>query len=140
MSKYNLLIFIRNIKKHKSSFLINNIGLSIGLTCFLFIYLWVNDELGVDKFHTNDSQLYQIIENWDEPNGIQVSYNTSGPMAESLAQEMPEVQYATVVSDDLQNSTLSVENNSIKTNGQYVSGDFFHVFSFPLIKGDKNKL
>ena len=54
MLKHNLKIFFRNIKKNKSVFLINIIGLSTGIACALLIALWVFDELSVDKFHEND--------------------------------------------------------------------------------------
>ena len=40
------------------------VGLSSGLACALFIYLWVDDELGVDKFHEDDSQIFQVLENF----------------------------------------------------------------------------
>src|SRR5690242_1759871 len=42
---HNLLIIYRNFLRFKSTFLINLLGLSTGLTCLVLIYLWVNDEL-----------------------------------------------------------------------------------------------
>ena len=54
MFRHNLLLIYRNFKRYKSSFLINLTGLSTGLACTLLIYLWVNDELSVDKFHITD--------------------------------------------------------------------------------------
>ena len=63
MFKHNLLIILRNFQRNKSSFMINLIGLSTGLACALLIYLWVNDELHVDKFHANDTRLYQVMKN-----------------------------------------------------------------------------
>ena len=57
-----MLIAYRNIMRHKGSFFINLTGLSTGLACTFLIYLWVTDELRFDKFHKNDSQLFQVIE------------------------------------------------------------------------------
>src|SRR5690606_4165717 len=59
MIRHNFILALRNFQRYKSSFLINLIGLSSGLACALLIYLWVNDELSVDKFHEKDSQLFQ---------------------------------------------------------------------------------
>ena len=56
MLRHSLLLALRNIKKYISSFLINMIGLSTGLCCVLLIFLWVNDELKVDKFHEKDDR------------------------------------------------------------------------------------
>src|SRR5689334_16336393 len=66
MFRHNLLIAYRNFLKYKSSFFINLIGLSTGLACVLLIYLWVNDELHVDKFHINGDRLYQVRENVEQ--------------------------------------------------------------------------
>jgi putative ABC transport system permease protein len=97
MLKHNLLIIFRNFKRNKSSFFINLIGLSTGLACALLIYLWINDELHVDKFHKNDKQLYQVMQNIPTPKGIMTLDPTPGPLAEALAKEMPEVEHAVSV-------------------------------------------
>jgi hypothetical protein len=63
MFRHALLLIYRNFLRFKSTFFINLIGLSTGLACSLFIYLWVNDELQVDTFHEKDSQLFQAMLN-----------------------------------------------------------------------------
>ena len=67
MFRHNFLITYRNFLRYKSSFLINLIGLSTGLACALLIYLWVADELSVDKFHQKDEQLYQVLQKHAAP-------------------------------------------------------------------------
>jgi putative ABC transport system permease protein len=69
MFKHNLLLSYRNFKRHKGTFLINLAGLSCGLACALVIYLWVNDELSFDKYHVNDSRLYQVMTNIESEKG-----------------------------------------------------------------------
>ncbi len=41
MLKHNLLLFYRNFRRNKGTFMINLLGLSTGLACALLIYLWV---------------------------------------------------------------------------------------------------
>src|SRR6478736_7162029 len=94
MVRHNLLIAFRNFLRYKSSFFINLIGLSSGLACALLIYLWVNDELLVDKFHVNRDRLYQVKENVEQDGGMITRITTAGPTAEALVAEMPEVEYA----------------------------------------------
>lgn len=53
----------RNLAKYRRFTLLNLLGLSTGLACTLLIYLWVTDELQMDKFHQNGSRLYQVMEN-----------------------------------------------------------------------------
>ncbi|HEY9049888.1 MAG TPA: hypothetical protein VIN08_28510, partial [Ohtaekwangia sp.] len=69
MLKHNLLLIYRNFKRFKSTFFINLIGLSTGLACVLLIYLWVNDEVSVDKFNEKDDRLYRAMEHRVRANG-----------------------------------------------------------------------
>ena len=98
MFRHTITLIYRNFKRFKSSFFINLVGLSTGLASTLLIYLWVNDELTVDKFHKNDSRMFQVMEYQNNAaNNIRVTNSTPGPLAETLITDMPEVEYASVV-------------------------------------------
>jgi putative ABC transport system permease protein len=144
MFQRNFLLAFRNFKRNKTSFFINLIGLSTGLACALLIYLWVNDELHVDKFYENNSQLYQVMNNLNTQQGIQTGNYTPAPLAEALAKEMPEVEYAVAVNDffswNNKEGILSNGDNHIKSKGIHASKDYFNVFSYKLIQGDKKQV
>lgn len=141
MLRHHLLIIYRNFKRHKSSFFINLLGLSSGLACALLIYLWVSDEWQVDKFHQQRHRLYQVMENVDQDGGMITRITTSGPTAETLAIEMPEVEYAvTNTFDRIIPEVLSVEDNDIKADGLYAGADFFKLFSFELLQGNRDQV
>ncbi len=136
MFKHNLLLIYRNFRKHKSTFLINLIGLSCGLACVLVIYLWVNDELSFDKYHVNDSRLYQVMTNIKSEKGIDTRKDTPHLLTEMLPLEMPEVEYAATVTPDLffPAFTLSANDKKIKGTGKFASKDFFKIFSYNLVQ------
>ncbi len=141
MIKYNLLITLRNIRNNKSSFFINLIGLSSGLACTLLIFLWVNDELSVDKFFVHDKQLFQVLQNTKNENGIETMEATPGHLAKALSEEIPEVKYAVTViptSFNISKGTISLPDKHIKAESQYVSEDFFNVFPYNILFGDPN--
>jgi putative ABC transport system permease protein len=142
MFRHNLLIIFRNFKRNKSSFFINLIGLSTGLACALLIYLWVNDELNVDRFHEKDSQLFLVMQNVNMTKEIVTLEVTPGPLAETLTEEMPEVESAASVYEvHLQGKpNLSFNDKKIKANCLFVSKDFFNIFSYNLIEGDANQV
>ena len=56
MIRHLLNLSFRNFARHKTSFLVNLTSLSVGLACVVLIYLWVADELNVDKFFENDTK------------------------------------------------------------------------------------
>ena len=64
----------RNLVKDKQFSFLNLIGLAAGLACVLLIYLWVSDELSIDKFNENDSRLYEVLKkNADGAGSIEVA-------------------------------------------------------------------
>jgi ABC-type antimicrobial peptide transport system permease subunit len=141
MLRHSFLIIFRNIKRNKSSFFINLVGLSTGLACALFIYLWVNDELSIDKFHKKDSRLYQVMANFESPQGIQTKKITPIIMADAIAEEFPEVEYAVATNAFLfyvKEGLFINGDDQLKAKGMFASEDFFNVFSYNLIQGDIN--
>jgi putative ABC transport system permease protein len=137
MFQHNILISFRNFKKFKSSFLINLIGLSTGLACALLIYFWVRDELSIDKFHERDSQLYQVMKTNPKSDGTVVTIpQTPSQMAERMAEELPEVQYAVSVLSRPGKSIISTGDRHVKAQHQFASRDYFKVFSYRLIQGN----
>ena len=143
MFQHNFLLIYRNFKRFRSSFFINLVGLSAGLACTLLIYLWVTDELSFDKFHEKDSQLYQVMETQQAGDGTLIKYRTSGLVAETLKEEMPEIEYASSV---IQSSWFpkfilsATEDANLKAVGQFVGKDYFNIFSFGLTQGDENQV
>ncbi len=134
-----MLIAFRNIIRHKGSFFINLIGLSTGLACTFLIYLWVTDELKFDKFHKNDSQLYQILEKSTENGNVIIHEGTQGPLAEAMKNDLPEVIGAIpVMSLEKNGMKISVrtEDKVVKTSGIFAGNQFFEMFSFPLMAGN----
>ncbi|MFK7953319.1 MAG: ABC transporter permease [Ekhidna sp.] len=135
MFKHNLLITFRSFKRNKSSFLINLMGLSTGLACVLFIYLWINDEVKKDKFHSDANLIYQVYSNHNDASGTFTWKGVPGLLADELEAKVPEVQYV-VAGTDAHEYSLKVEGQAHKVNGKFASEDFFNVFDFPLLHGD----
>lgn len=119
-------------------FLINLTGLSTGLACTLLIYLWVSDELSIDKFHDNGDRLYKVMENLHYSEAVQTSQSTSGLLAENLAKDFPEIERTVSVAPPflIDDMVLTHDDDVFKGIGQFVGKDFFNAFTYPLIEGN----
>ncbi|MDX5435886.1 MAG: ABC transporter permease, partial [Pontibacter sp.] len=137
---HSLLLMYRNFKRFKGTFFINLIGLSSGLACALLIFLWVKDELSVDRFHEPGDRLVQVLTNHHNAGGIVTLEAGPGLLAEAMAEEVPEVKYAVSSSIIPDNFILSWSNRHISATGQFVGKDFFNVFTYPLLHGDKEQV
>ncbi len=137
MFLHNVLLAYRTFLRFKGTFFINLIGLSAGLACTLLIYLWVKDEVSMDKFHEKDEQLYQVMRTTTTSNETGTSGVTPGELAQAIAAEVPGVEYASSAGIYLpENKTLSIGSTDTKAKGIYAGSDFFKIFSFPLRQGD----
>ena len=140
MLKHNIKLAFRNFKKDKNTFLINLIGLSTGLACAIFIFMWVNDEISVDKFHKNDEQLLRVFSNYDENGQISTEVELPPLLGKALEAEMPEVKLGASSSGPFTSNPLTVDNVSLKAKGRFVTDNFFQLFSFEMLEGNANKL
>jgi predicted permease len=129
----------RSLVKNRQFTFLNLLGLSTGMAGALFIYLWVFDEINIDKFHANDRRLYQVLEHAHNADGIHTNTYQPGILEETLVKEMPEVQYATGAGKPEEN-TFSAGEKNIRVNGMYAGKDYFNVFSYPLLQGNKNQV
>jgi ABC-type antimicrobial peptide transport system permease subunit len=128
----------RNIIRNKAFSIINILGLVLGLTCSLLIFLWIQDEYNVDSFHKNGKELYQVYERWTYDGKIDASYPTQGLLAQELKKKIPEIQYASgfeYASAPGTQNTFEAGDKINKMTGMFADADFFNMFSFHLLQG-----
>ncbi|MEZ5104569.1 MAG: FtsX-like permease family protein [Draconibacterium sp.] len=140
MLKHNFLIIIRNLKRNKSSFFINLTGLATGLACALIIYLWVNDELNIDKFHEKSEPLYEVLTTHPNEDGIDTWRTSPIPLAPALTDEMPEIEYAVNSSPVLQDFILTNGEQNFDATGVFADKNFFTVFPYEFIQGNSGSV
>lgn len=149
-SHYNYTFMIKNyfkiawrhLIKDKQFSILNIAGLSAGLACAMLIFLWVHDETKFDKFFSNDDRLYQLMELQDYHGEVYFSDASSGLLGDAVKKQVPGAGFVATVAPPEWFSpyTLSVDNKNIKASGQYAGKDYFSIFSFPILEGNKDKL
>ena len=125
----------RNLFRNKGFSITNIIGLTIGLTCTIFIFLWVKDELSYDKFQKNYDNIYQVMANRDFNNTIFTDPNMVLPLASSLEKSYSQIKNA-VVTTQGESHIFSYGDQKLKKTGLTVGGNFFDMFSWKFIKGN----
>jgi len=151
MLKSYITIAWRNITRHKIYAGINVFGLALGMTCCLFIFLWVQDEKSVDNFYKKENNLYTVYQTITADGRVEGGYNT--PLSfqppptytvinllDGVSQPVPDVKrlayYATGYELPWGHAeTIQVGDKIIKLNGSRASEGFFQLFSFPLLEG-----
>ncbi len=127
----------RHLVKDHQFTLLNLLGLSTGLSCAILIYIWVGNERSMDDFHTNNARLYQVMAHIKLPDGIHTQEVTPGMLAGALGREMPEVEQSVAVQEA--DDALTIGKEHFKEAAEFVGDDFFRLFSYRLIQGEKNR-
>ena len=126
----------RNLWNNKAFGIINIAGLTIGLTCCMFILLWVANEWNFNRNHPKLGNIYQVYEHQYYSHGdILTVTATPGPLANQLKAEVPGVLRAGHLSW-MTEKLFSTGDKNLKFEGQYANNDIFSVFSYPFIEGD----
>ncbi len=126
----------RNMRKHPGYFAVNVIGLAIGLISFIFISLYVLNELSYDKFHSNYSNIYRVKIIGRMAGGELDQAITAAPMARAILKDYPEVLKATRVRG-MGDWLIGFGDKKFNEEGVlFADSTFFDVLDFAMIKGD----
>lgn len=135
MFKNYFTIARRSLLRNKGFSASNILSLTIGITCTIFIFLWVQDELAYDKFHKNFNSVYQIIAHRNFNNQVFTDRNMVMPLAQELEKVSPYVKNA-VVATYRQPHIITYGEARLKKYGHTVSEHFFDMFSWKFIQGN----
>ncbi len=136
MLKNYIKLAWRNIRKNKIFSIVNILGLTIGITICMMIFLFIINEFSTDDFHTKGNRIYRVMRHFDrDGKESDVSY-LSGPYAPALLNDFnDEIEQAVRVNPT--DNLVSIGNTSFHEKKVYdVDDNFFNFFSFPLIKGN----
>jgi putative ABC transport system permease protein len=140
-----LKIAVRNVLKRKLYSFINAFGLSIGIAFCVLIYLFIQDEKSFDQFHANKDRIYRMhVSNFNSEafeKGEKELYRKHAYMPAKLGEvmldELAEVQHMTRIKNDVE-GVMRYGDKIFKEKALCADSGFFQMFSFPLLRGDKN--
>ena len=132
-----LSVALRNLRRHPAYSLINIAGLAIGMATCILILMYIQDELGYDRYHPHADRVYRIVD--DIESGGQTVQTAGTPTAwgPALKRDFPEIELLVRMRGtgsawlvDLGN-TIYYERKVI-----WAEPDLFKMFSVPLVSGD----
>lgn len=136
MLKNYLRVALRNLRNNKIYSLINVIGLAVGIGCCVIIVLYVNNELGYDKFNKQADQIYRPVAHIFY-NGHTMDFALSpSPLGPALQNDFPQVVSYT----RMRNFGMPVMRYGDKVFSEprflVVDSAFFDVFTVHFLEGN----
>lgn len=114
---------------------INLSGLIVGLSAFILIFLWVEEEWSYDRFHQESTNIYRVVQNqFNDNNEVYPVAVTPAPLAPHLKTTFAEVEASCRVGTS--EFIVRREDVAFVQKGILADPEFFEVFSFPILKGE----
>ena len=143
MVKNYITIAFRMLLRNRSFAFINIVGLSVGISCALLLFLVIRFEGSFDTFHAKKSRIVRLVTVYDRPEGVHYSAGVPFPTSEALRAEFPQIERVGQIFATTGQITVldrGGEGAEKKFNEGpglfYAEGDFFRIFDFPLIAGN----
>lgn len=129
-------IAIRNIIKDKTYSAINILGLTIGITCSMFLLLYILHELSYDRFHKNADNIYRVVSDIKEPDNAFVWAVAQIPLTDELRDNYPEVKNAVRFFGTGRTLYKNGDNQFYEEDFYLADSTVFDMFSYEFIAGD----
>jgi putative ABC transport system permease protein len=145
MFKNYLITTLRSLWKNRSHTLINVLGLSLGISCSLLIFLIIRFELSYDTYHPNRENIYRVV---TEFKGENTGY-TAGityPLPPALRQDFADPKYVIIVDANLSNPVIAVTqadgtvDRYKEERVTFTDPEYFKMFKYEWIAGTEDAL
>ncbi len=125
----------RNMQKNKLHTAINIIGMAVAFTCSIVLLLVVYFQFSFDSFHANKNRLFEVYNSYNGSQGVTKSDGMGYPAAPALKAEGIGIEKATRYKYG--GRAVKYKGKELDLQTKLVDNDFFSMFSFPVVKGNK---
>jgi putative ABC transport system permease protein len=139
MFKNYIISALRNISKNPFYAILNIVGLTVGLAAFIFILVYVLDEISYDKHNVNHSRIHRLESDFEIGSKHDKFAIVPIPMGAALKLEYPEIE-SFVRFTGLENALFTYEEKEYyEDDFYYTDSTVFDVFTNEVILGNLDK-
>ncbi len=135
MIRNYLITAFRNFFRTKSYTLLNILGLSVGVTACILIFLIITNEVEFDTQHSKYDHIYRVVRESTNASGVEYTAVTPYPFTKAFRNDV----------DDILITQIHYEGSTLLSIGQdkrliddviFADSLFFEVFDFEVISGN----
>ena len=132
-----LSVALRNLRRHPAYSLINISGLAIGMATCILILMYIQDELGYDRYHPHAERVYRIVDDIESGGQTNQTAGTPTGWGPALKRDFPEIELL-VRMRGTESAWLVDLGNTIYYERKVIwaEPELFEMFSMPLVLGD----
>jgi len=137
MYRNYLISALRSFLNNKTYSVIYLIGLALGITSCLIIFLFVENELKFDRVHPDHDRIYRVTHLFKMPQANDFTACTQSPMADAIRETMTGFEKVVKVYYTSQQQVIINEEVTQEENFVFTEPDFFDFFAVEWIAGDQ---
>jgi predicted permease len=135
-------VAFRTLQRNKVYTLINVLGLTLSIACGILIFTVVKYHLSFDRFHPHTDRIYRIVTDLEKGADIASMPNVPSPLGKEFREEYAFAdKVARIFTVQREVITVRNGNQTLKFKEDEVAfaeSEFFEIFHYPLLRGDKN--
>jgi len=134
--KRNLLVTLRRIKQKPAFFIINGLGLTIALSCVMFIYAYNYHHRHYDNFHSKAGRVFRITMDQNQGESSMHDARLYSGYVDYISGQFPQFEKLTKI-QNYGKAMVTLESGEKFYSNKIFATDssFFEVFDYPLISG-----
>lgn len=130
---------LRNISRSKFYTLLNILGLSVGIAAFIFILLFIRDELTYDKYNSKHERIARIESDFTISNKHESFAIVPIPMGPAFKMEFPEVENFVRLTDVGNVLIRYGDKENYEEGFGFADSSLFEIFDFEFVLGSQEK-
>jgi len=136
MIKNYLRITFRSFARNRNYTLINVVGLSIGITSCIVIFLLISNDLSFDNFQSKYDQIYRVVLETKNSSDTEYGTTTPYPFTKAFRNDFGDIPLVSQI--HIQDEVLVNANGDKQRVAKVLFADslFFSVFDFQVISGN----
>lgn len=139
MIRNYLLLAFRNFARNKNYTLLNILGLSVGITSCIILFLLILHESSFDKFHHQYNSIYRVVRESRSASGIVHEAVTPYPFGAAFRHDFADIPLVTQFHyQDEGYIAIRDEKHQVKET-LFADSLFFDVFDFEVLSGNPRK-
>ena len=140
-----IVLHFRNLWRNRTHSSINILGLSLGITCSIVIFLVLRFELTYDSFHPESDRIYRVVTEFKDAAGSSYSSAITYPLVPAMRADFPDLEYVTLVDANHSSPVIAFhedgKNEKFKEpNIVFVDPEYFRILKCDWIEGNNDAL
>lgn len=136
MFRHYLTVALRTFARQRLYSFVNIAGMMVGLTCAIFIFMFLRDELSYDAWQPDSKNIYQLTTSFHLPGGGEDLQMPTAPYPLGQAMKDSITDIDTIVRLSEGAETVRVGNKQFQENITSVDANFFSVIKMPALYGN----